>query len=148
MMSQRILLKKMFFFATILAPLLAMNTTASSAPTEIAEPCQFTAHHVTSVAPYLVNEPLGKTNFARLRGASIGVQAEPGLTKEWLQLSLTRHLAAMGETTMKDCPLDFGNVTVVVDSAGSGFIISLIARDTTQAREVLRRARLMLGTSH
>jgi len=36
-------------------------------------------------------------------------------------------------------------VTVRVDSAGTGFLIKIIARDASKADEVLRRARLLLS---
>lgn len=132
--------------ATTFAPMTAMADTRPAAATAAAAaPCQLKTHRATSVTPYRVNEPLGKTTVSRLRGANVYVQAEPGLTKEWLQLTLTRHLNEMRGTTMKDCPLDLDDVTISVDSAGPGFAVRIIARDTAKAEEVLRRARLLPG---
>jgi hypothetical protein len=49
----------------------------------------------------------------------------------------------MQSTSMKDCALDVNDVKVRVDPAGTGFAVKLIARDASQAEEVLRRARLL-----
>lgn len=146
-MSTRTTLATMFLCTTTLALNTASASGAPGALVPVAAMCQLQTHHITSVTPYLVEEQLGKMTFTHLRGASIGVQAEPGLTKEWLQLSLTRSLTAMAGTPMKDCPLDAGNVTIVVDSTGSGFVVKLTTRDETQAGEVLRRSRLLLKPS-
>jgi hypothetical protein len=80
-----------------------------------------------------------------LRGASIFVKAEPGLTGEWLQLKLHRQLAAMrGSASMPDCVLALDNVRVRVDSGGTGYWVRIIAPDTRAGQEVLRRAELLL----
>jgi len=79
-----------------------------------------------------------------LRGAQIYIQAEPGLTAEWLQLTLERHLAAMkGSAAMPNCALGVGHVRVEVVSAGPGFWVRLIGQDKRTAEEVLRRAKLL-----
>lgn len=109
-------------------------------------PCILREHHVTSVTPYKVMKQEGRVAVQQLQGAQVFVQAEPGLTAEWLQLTLTQHLAAMrGSTMMKDCAFDLDGVRVQVDPAGTGFAVKLIARDANQAAEVLRRAELLRG---
>lgn len=110
-----------------------------------AAPCALTAYGVTSVTPYRVEERRGRAAFSRLGGANVYVRAEAGLTKEWLQLTLGRHVTAMHGTTMRDCPLDLNDVIVSVDSAGAGFKVRIAARDEKNAEEVLRRAHLLLG---
>jgi len=120
--------------------------TLASAADFAAAPCLLGEHRVTSVTPYRVEEHIGKATFTRLQGANIFILAEPGLTAEWLQLTLSRQIAEMrGPATMRDCAFDVDDVGVQVDSTGTGFSVRLIARDTDKAEEVLRRARLLLG---
>ena len=120
--------------------------TLASAADFAAAPCLLREHRVSAVTPYRVEEHIGKATFTRLRGANVFILAEPGLTAEWLQLTLSRHIAEMrGSATMRDCPFDVDDVGVQVDSAGTGFSVRLIARDTDKAEEVLRRAHLLLG---
>ena len=136
----------MFHFKTLSAAVLAASLVvpaASLADTNRA-PCVFNEHSVTSVTPYRVQERVGRGTVTRLKGAQVYVRAEPGLTAEWLQLTLSRHLATMqGPATMKDCAFEVENVKVQVKSAGAGFVVRLVAPDTTTAKEVLRRAELL-----
>jgi hypothetical protein len=136
----------MFHFKMLSAALLAASLlvpAASLADTSRA-PCIFKEHSVTSVTPYRVQERVGRGTVTRLKGAQVYVRAEPGLTKEWLQLTLTRHLAAMqGPAAMKDCAFEVEKVKVEVNSAGAGFVVRLVAPDTSTAKEVLRRAELL-----
>jgi hypothetical protein len=137
----------MFHFKTLSAALLAASLlvpSASFADTNRA-PCVLREHSVTSVTPYRVQERVGRGTVTRLKGAQVFVRAEPGLTAEWLELTLRRHLAAMrGPAAMKDCAFAVAKVKVQVNSAGAGFVVKLIARDAAAAKEVLRRAELLL----
>lgn len=130
--------------ATTFAPVAAMADTRPSVSVAGA-PCPLKTYHITSVTPYRDRQPMGKAIFSRLRGAKLFVVAEPGLTKEWLQLTLARHVTETRGTVMKGCPLDLGDVTITVDSAGTGFAVKIIARDTEKAEEVLHRAKLLRG---
>jgi hypothetical protein len=139
---------------TILAALLVAGATfaplvssASESPrTATPAPCVLREHHVASVAPYVVEERPIKTTFKRVAGAQLFVQAEPGLTSEWLQTEVTRHIAAMGPGgSMRDCALDVGKVSVQVSSAGAGFLVNVVAADPSKGEEVLRRARLLVA---
>jgi hypothetical protein len=125
--------------------LASLAPTASFAQAQEGAPCILREHRVTTVVPYRTAEQLGKAAVQRLRGASVFVQAEPGLTAEWLQLKLQRHLTAMRSSDMRDCAFDIENVRVDVDSGGTGFWVRLIAPDTERGEEVLRRARLLLA---
>jgi hypothetical protein len=111
------------------------------------QPCVLDSYQVTSVAPYRADQPGGKATFNRVQGVEIFVQAQPGLTAEWLRLEVTRYLTRMqrSSTRMHDCAFDVSGTRVQVDPAGTGFSVKLIARDPEQAQEVLRRARLLLG---
>ena len=122
--------------ATLLAPVVA-----SADPP--AEPCILRAHRVTKVRPHFVTQQYGRASVQRLAGAEVFVQAEPGLTAEWLELTIQRHLARMQTQHMGDCPLDLAGVRVKVDSAGPGFAVKIIGRNHGQAKEVLRRSELL-----
>jgi hypothetical protein len=108
--------------------------------------CVLREHRVVSVEPYQIEQQYGRFISPQLRGAQIYVQAEPGLTAQWLQLTLEQHLGQMkgGSAAMTDCAVD-GNVRVEVTPAGSGYWVRLIAPDSKSGEEVLRRARLLVG---
>jgi len=127
---------------TTLAPMASYAAPVVAKPA----PCLLREHRITAVTPYRVEGHQGRVAVQELRGATVSVQAEPGLTAEWLQLTLGRHLAAMqGTGGMKDCAFDVNDVHVKVSSSGAGFSVNLIARDSSKAEEVLRRARLLVG---
>ncbi len=146
-MYKRKILTTLMLAASTLAPV------ASHAAPAAAAPCILREHRITAVAPYVVGLPRGpveirqgRPTVRQLRGATVFVQAEPGLTAEWLQLTLNRHLAEMkGPGGMKDCAFDVNDVQVKVTSTGAGFGVYLIAHDPGKAQEVLRRARLLFG---
>ena len=65
------------------------------------------------------------------------VQAEPGLTAEWLQLKLARHIAQMrSPAAMPDCAFDVDDVAVRVESGGTGFRADQRARHRHGGRGV------------
>lgn len=105
--------------------------------------CILKAHRITSVQPLRVTERYGRGVSERLVGAKVFVQAEPGLTAEWLQLTVQRHMAQMGASGMANCALDTNDVRVSVQSAGAGFAVNITGKDAAQAKEILRRAQLL-----
>jgi len=137
-MSHKGILASIILAAAVLAPAASFAAPAQEAP------CILRSHRITSVTPYRVQQHAGRGVTSRLAGAEVSVQAEPGLTPEWLQLQLARHIAAMqGPADMKNCALGVKDVSVKVESAGTGFAVKLIANDSSQAEEVLRRAQLL-----
>lgn len=130
-------------FTGLLAAALLLPAASFAADSPRA-PCVLANHAITAVTPYRVEERVGRGTVSRLRGAQIFVRAEPGLTAEWLQLNLARHLTAMRGADMRNCALDVDDLRVQVRSAGPGFNVRLVARDSEQAKEVLRRAQLLL----
>lgn len=138
-------------FLRQLAAIAALNLALLPAATALASEgsqstCALHAHRVTAVTPYKVERRIGKTSVKQLRGAVIYVQAEQHLSREWLELELRRHLDAMrGPATMVDCPFDLDGVRMQVDSKGAGFVVTIVAKDSSTAEEVLRRSRLLLG---
>ena len=149
-MFNRKVLAALVLTGSTLAPVASYAAPAAAAK---AAPCILREHRITAVTPYSVELPRGPVEIhqgrpavRQLRGATVFVQAEPGLTAEWLQLTLSRHLAEMqGPADMKDCAFDIKDVEVKVASAGTGFGVYLIAHDSNKAQEVLRRAQLLLG---
>jgi hypothetical protein len=100
------------------------------------------AYRIVSVAPYTQEQTHIKRTWTELRGAVVRVEAQPGLTAEWLQLQLDRHVVAMGMRgeNMDDCPLAVPGVRATVSRAADGFLITVAASDKSSGQEVLRRA--------
>jgi hypothetical protein len=92
------------------------------------------AYPVTSVAPYRASEGGGYVYDLRLRGAEITVQAQPGLTQEWLQRTLENEIAE------GVCSFGAAKVGVSVMSAGGGFSVLLTGSDERAGREILEHA--------
>ena len=132
-------------FAAIAALYLAAAPAAVWAAETDASACALRAHRVTAVAPYRVGAHIGKAVVNRLRGATVYVEAERHMSAEWLEKELRGHIAAMrGSAAMADCPFDIDGVQLQVQPRGPGYLITLVAKDSAGAQEVLRRARLLL----
>jgi hypothetical protein len=132
--------------AAITALYLAMLPAAVSASEADGSGCALRAHRVTAVAPYRTGAHIGKPIVNQVRGATIYVEAERHMSAEWLEKELRRHLVSMsGPAAMADCPFDVEGVRVRVQSRGPGYVVTLTAKDAASGREVLRRARLLLG---
>lgn len=99
------------------------------------------------------NRPNKATAFpSRLVGAQIVFDAVPGMTAEWLQRVVDCHLArnaAIGHTRatedMPYCPLTLAGVHASVSSNGNGFVIAVTADEPATAKEILRRAGLLVS---
>lgn len=111
---------------------------------------------IASVSSLMLDEPdpdgheLGVLERERLAGAIITFRAVPGMTEQWLRRIVECHLArnaALGHDVpeMPYCPLVPKNVTAHVSSTASGFVVELESGDAETAREVLRRARALVG---
>lgn len=120
------------FVATLVAPAVSM------ADVPPARPCFFHEHRVFSVSPVQVEEHSGKVTTHHLGGVELFVQAEPGLTAEWLRLDLSRRFGP--STGSRDCAFAFSNLRAEVDPAGTAFRVRVIASDSQTAEEVLRRS--------
>lgn len=129
--------------ALVLSVATALPALALAAPTNSPAHCILKEHRVTRVEPLRVTERYGRGSGEKLVGAQVFVQAEPGLTAEWLQLTIVRHMAQMAGSGMKNCALDATDVRVSVESAGAGFAVKITGKDATQAKEIWRRAQLL-----
>ena len=139
--------RKTLVFTLVVAALAGIApavTLADAAGARNGAPCVLHQYRVTSVVPYRTEEHVGKATLQRLRGAEIRVQAQAGLSAEWLRLQLAQQVARMKGAGMKDCALDLQGERVQVDPAGTGYSVKLVVSDSESAKEVLRRARLLL----
>jgi hypothetical protein len=127
----------------VLATSTALPSFALAATSDTPAHCILKQHRITKVAPLHVTERYGRGTSERLVGAEVFVRAEPGLTAEWLELTLQRHMAQMAGSGMKNCALDAKDVRVSVQSAGAGFAVKITGKDAAQAKEILRRAKLL-----
>ena len=146
MKSRSLMFSSLLILGLAATPALASPSAAKGPSEQSSHACALKGFTVTGVAPRFVDQQQGRATVQRLAGATVYVQAQPGLTREWLRLSLERHLTSMqGGAAMKDCPLGAKDIQIAVDSAGTGFAIQVSAKDTKTAEEVLRRARLLRG---
>ncbi len=102
--------------------------------------CVLAQHKVLSVVPYNTSRMTGRAAIQVLSGASVYIQAEPGLTAEFLRLQIMQRTPGT-----KQCVLDVSGVDVRVESSGAGFWVNLVARDDANAQEILRRAKRLVG---
>jgi hypothetical protein len=132
------------FISVVALALAAAVPSIAWAGAETHAVCAFKSHQVTGVRPYKVEERFGRGTIYHLKGAELYIRAEKGLTAQWLQLTLQEHIAQMNASAKDRCALGVKDVQVVVDPAGAGFAVKLIAKDEIQAREVLRRAEALV----
>ena len=126
-------IKKMAWFAVLASVLGVVSPVAASPNGEQA--CVFDRYAAVSVAPYHQDEDYGLGTYSQLRGAQVFVEAQPGLTAEWLNLSVQRGLAEM------QCGPNLKDVRVSVMSAGAGFWVTLSASDDGAAKALLSWAK-------
>jgi hypothetical protein len=138
-----VMLARKIILAAVLAAAAAVPAVGEAAPNS-SPPCILSEHKILSVLPYKVDEHIGKNVIQRVRGAQVYLQAEPGLTPEWLQLTFERHFVAMKGSAMPDCAFGVEKVRVDVSSIGPGFWVRLVAPDAKSGEEVLRRAELLV----
>jgi hypothetical protein len=101
------------------------------------------AFQVTQVASLYTRVNAGKGIARRIAGAQVFVPAQPGLTAEWIQANVTRHLAAKSPGSY-DCPLDLDGIKASVVSGGTGFWIQISSENGDTAKEILNRARRLV----
>jgi hypothetical protein len=108
--------------------------------------CPLREHHIVSAKPYYTPARVRKgVAGLRLRGVELFVEAEPGLTAEWLQLTLERDIAELRRFGSKaDCVLAVESASVRVGSGGNGFHVWITASDVQNAKEIMRRAKQLL----
>jgi hypothetical protein len=121
------------------APLAAL---ADSGAHRGANDCPLRGYQIVSVSPYKIDRTSGRGSLRVLRGASVVVRAEPGLTAEWLQLTFSKHVAQMKSSrAMPGCPFGVDGVSIQVKGQGDGYRVDLIANDAQQAEQILSLVR-------
>lgn len=98
----------------------------------------FAQHQATRALPYQVDRVAGEGTYTALVGARVFVQAEQGLTAEWLDRELLARIAQRQASSA--CPLDVQGVAISVQSGGPGFWVNISAQSEETAKEVLRRS--------
>lgn len=98
----------------------------------------FAQHQATRALPYKVDRVAGEGTYTALVGARVFVQAEQGLTAEWLDRELLARIAQPQASSA--CPLDLKGVAISVQSGGPGFWVNISAQNEETAKEVLRRS--------
>ena len=133
----------------VTAVVLAMNGTlgATARADQQAVPQQaqhstVLGHRVLSITPRVVEEINGKRT-RHLTGADIRIEAEPGMTAEYLTVALRHMREGAGQATTESV---FGveGSAVEVRSTGDGFVFPVTAPDPKRAEEIVRRARLLV----
>lgn len=127
-------IKNMAWLGAVPAVLLAASTVAAS-PKQAEQRCVFEEYAAVSVAPYSTEENFGMGTYSQLKGAQVYVAAQPGLTAEWLTLSVERELASDA------CRPGVRGVQVQAVSAGAGFWVRLSAPNAQEAAKLLKWAR-------
>jgi hypothetical protein len=125
--------------ASMLAVVLGAASSASASPAP-AERCMLKDYSAVSVAAFRTDEDFGLGSYTRLKGAQVYVAAKPGLTAEWLTLSVQRELARLNASPDAACRPAVRDVKVSVTSSGGGFWVFLSAPDERSAASLLRWA--------
>jgi hypothetical protein len=100
----------------------------------------FDKYTPVSVQPYSQDESFGYGTYSFVKGAQLYIRAQPGLTREWLALTLQKALAS-DET----CNPDVKPVQISVASAGNGFWVTLVGHDEKQADALLKWAKKVVA---
>jgi len=96
-------------------------------------------YHVLSITPHSVDEINGKRT-RHLVGAELRIEAQPGMTAEYLTVELRRHLASAVQGSTIEPVFGVEGSSVEVRSTGDGFVFHFTASDTGHAEELVRRA--------
>jgi len=106
--------------------------------------CMLGSFQVTQVGSLYTRVNAGKGTAQRFAGAQVFVPAQPGLTAEWIQANVARHVAEAKGPRSFDCPLDLDGISVRVVSGGTGFWIQISSQNGDTAKEILNRARRLV----
>jgi hypothetical protein len=105
----------------------ALSHGAHAAP---ARPCLLERYTPVAIAPANWSSTIDYNTTDEFRGALLFVPAAAGLTREWLELSLQRELAADAPNSDAACnPPEAKQIRVDVRSAGNGYWVQLTEPD-------------------
>lgn len=131
---------KRFVIATMVPAALAGFAATYSSPAAASSPCVFDKYTPVSVQPYSQDESVGYGTYTFVKGAQLYIRAQPGLTREWLALTLQKALA--GDEA---CNPDVKPVQISVTSAGNGFWVTLVGHDEKQADALIKWAKKVVA---
>jgi len=116
-------------------------TVRAATATPAADQCSLTdTYHISAVTPYrAVDHTVPTHEEAELKGVVLRVDAQPGLTKEWLQRTFEKSVAA------RECGLGAEPVSVDVQSDGDAFQVQLTTDSRKGAADLLHRMQQMAG---
>jgi hypothetical protein len=140
--------RSILIMAAVLATAGTVNATAWADQKPTAQNVQgihptVMGHRVLSITEHSIQEMDGK-HTRRLAGADIRIEAEPGMTAEYLTVELRRHLGAIrGDVAGSQSVFLVEGANVEVRSTGDGFVFHVTAPDSKNAQEIMRRARLL-----
>lgn len=114
--------------------------------------CVFDKHEPTTVAPFTVDTAMDWGSHIFASGAQLFVPAREGLTQEWLTATVQRELARAhvvategGNQDAATCDMPrLKGVHVNVVSAGNGFWVQLLGRDSKTADALMKWARKLI----
>ncbi len=121
---------------------LIASASVDLAPASASQSCVLDKYRPESATPYVVEESAGYDMYAETRGAQLFVPAQPGLTRQWLQLTLERALLNQADASGAEaCHLAAKLDKIGVTPAGDGFWVQLIGHDEHTAKELLSWAK-------
>jgi hypothetical protein len=99
-------------------------------------------YRISSVTPYLADGTAPKSTSKEQLGAVVRVEAQPGLTAQWLQLRLDRELAAIHQDrgAAVGSPLSVPDARTTVSPGLDGFVVTIAAPNQASGRQILERA--------
>jgi hypothetical protein len=99
---------------------------------------------ITNVQEIRPETPASETESVVQRwGARLILQAQPGMTAEWLQRVAECHRAqvsAADPSQLTQSPLDVKGARITVQSTGNGFAVDITSGDPRVGRDILARA--------
>lgn len=137
------------YLTSALSASLLFGVALPSAHASNPQTCVFDKYTPVAVAPYVSENSIDYGSYSFLGGAQLFVPAREGLTKEWLQASVQRAVAAaQGEQTQSaaacDAP-DVKNVHVTVVSGGNGYWVQVVSQESRDSEALLKWARDVVG---
>jgi hypothetical protein len=138
-MSTRLL----FVVLSLVAALLAARTSRADAPRSGAA-CFLERHYITQVRPYYAPRQPGSA-VRHLVGAEVRLAPQLNLTDEWLRQGVSEQLEATREAGSRGCLDDVGRVVISADPHGDGVSVRLLAREASDAEQVVGRARALVS---
>lgn len=129
-------MRKLYWGSVFAVTLAGAASTAWASPAP-AKRCVLGDYAAQSVAPLRAEENYGLGTYTVLKGAQFYILARPGLTAEWLTLSMQRELAKLQSGADPVCRPNVRGLTVSVAPSGPGFWVFLSAPDERSAASLL-----------